>query len=194
MKLDRATFMHPALCIKVGLMSILRAIELPEMNGSPINRDCGAETMTTSANPKESRSAVFIGTLPILNVYHGGDISKIRPAVIRRIAINVVDVMLRPLASHVEPCKPVPVGIIGIGSDVNVAVFGNASGLRASEISTHIHSPGEKSRIRVVMQKLAQTLRSKIGLSHDALQKLIGQRPASVESAVRASLFYRNGA
>jgi hypothetical protein len=42
----------------------------------------------------------------------------------------------------------------------------------------------------VVMKKLAQRLRGKIGLSHDALQLLIGQRPARVSA--RGGLRYFN--
>jgi hypothetical protein len=42
---------------------------------------------------------------------------------------------------------------------------------------------GEYSGVGVVVKKLAQALRGKIGSSHDALLMLIGQRPASADNA-----------
>jgi hypothetical protein len=53
-----------------------------------------------------------------------------------------------------------------------------------------LDTPSEHARYRVVVKKFAQTLRGKIGLSHEALQLLIGQRPAAIRSRLRASLFY----
>jgi len=47
----------------------------------------------------------------------------------------------------------------------------------------------KQSGLRVVRKKFAQSRSGNIGSSHDALLKLIGQRPACVASAVRASLF-----
>jgi hypothetical protein len=45
-----------------------------------------------------------------------------------------------------------------------------------------INPPRKHSRFRVVVKQFAQALRGKIGLSHDAPQMLIGQRPGSVDA------------
>jgi hypothetical protein len=52
----------------------------------------------------------------------------------------------------------------------------------------------KKACLGIVLEKFAQKLRGKIGLSHETLQSLIGQRLASISSAARASLFYQMAA
>lgn len=126
----------------------------------------------------------------ILLINAPGYIPQIIKRVIAGVSINVVNLMLRPSTGNVQPRKPVgqkPASCNGnYGPSVDVTSAGNASrvGGPASTLA-----PCEYAGLGVVMKKFAQKLRGKIGLSHDAVLSLIGQRPVSVASTAPASLF-----
>ncbi len=71
-------------------------------------------------------------------------------------------------------------------------MFGYAPSLAPAMYAVAVaYAPGENASFWVIVQKFAQALRGKIGLSHDAVLSLIGQRPAGAINAARASLFSR---
>lgn len=77
---------------------------------------------------------------------------------------------VRPVGDALDPDKPVAPNIDGPGNVASASVF------------TWLDFPSKNASLRIVVKKLAQTLRGKIGLSHDAPVKRIGQRPVSVSS------------
>jgi len=75
-------------------------------------------------------------------------------------------------------------------ANLSVPALIKGAGLSAnSHPTTGTYAPREYASFRIVVKKFAQTLRCKIGFSHDALQMLIGQRPGAIRSRYSASLF-----
>jgi len=119
-------------------------------------------------------------------------LAKILPRVIGPAAIDVINRILGPFSSHMKPRKTVRVIAIAIYSDLDISIPMMTSGYcsNRSPITERAapNTPRKDTRLRVIVEKFAQTLRGKIGLSHETLQSLIGQRPAAIHSHVRASL------
>jgi hypothetical protein len=115
--------------------------------------------------------------------------SKVIPSIVGSIAVYVVYLIRRPLSGHVKPSEAmggVP-PVFKHHADVasNHLTTGSISWFSCSAL----YLVGKCSGALVVLKKFAQTLCGNIGGSHEAVLSLIGQRPACVTSAVRASLF-----
>jgi hypothetical protein len=85
---------------------------------------------------------------------------------------------------NVKPCNPVGVITGAINSDFDVPIAdifkpGVCSGLPSGP---SLCPTGKRAGVWVVVEKFTQTLCGKIGLSHDALLMLIGQKPGSVSA------------
>jgi hypothetical protein len=119
-------------------------------------------------------------------------VSQIAESVIRRIAVYVVNVFGRPRSVNVQPRQPMSFVRLACNNDVAISKFSKAASNSPNLVTctTANSSKARKSAcIWVVVKQFAQALRSKIKLIHDALLMLIGQRPVSVFSTARASLF-----
>lgn len=122
-------------------------------------------------------------TMLILLIFAVACLSQVYKAIVCPVAIHVVNLLRRPFSRHVKPREavclvrgsgaadaPISIAMVQIPGFLSVAATGATFG------------PCEYTRLRVVVKKFAQTLRGKIGLSHDAVLSLIGQRPACVDS------------
>jgi hypothetical protein len=127
-------------------------------------------------------------------------VAQIGPSIVRPDAVDVIYFMFRPFARHVQPRQAMGVKTPGaIYTNENVPkVFANVP-----EFSAHgaivksgccVWVSPKFPGFWVVAQTLAQTLCGKIGLSHDALLMLIGQRPASADNASGLRYFSARGA
>lgn len=101
--------------------------------------------------------------------------------------VDVVDLHERPAPMHMEPSQPV--------RKVHTPIKGNAQipfvmhRPRSGSSPRAGACPSKNASIGVVVEKFAQALRGKIGLSHDAPRKRIGQRPTGVSRTAWASSF-----
>lgn len=136
---------------------------------------------------KVSAGVVTPRSAKILAIELFGRIAKVLDAVISSIGIQMVNVVQRPLAMHVEPSQPVSQVSSRIDRysvvSLDATAFHNEVGAVPHLMALRCpHLSGEYPGFRVVVKKLTQTRGCKIGLSHDALQMLIGQRPGSVSA------------
>jgi hypothetical protein len=126
----------------------------------------------------------------VLLIYKSRHIAQIINPVIRLDAVDVVNLGDRPYISHVQPCQPMCV--VSAAGDRYCAVAGcgsrTSNGTHPAGAAAPL-SPRKNAGFWSVVKKFAQSLRGKIGLSHEAVLSLIGQRPAGVTSAVRALSF-----
>lgn len=141
---------------------------------------------------KQSKFVVGFSAPLVLLVDGLGNDSQVCQSVVGLDAVNVIDLTARPIAVDVQEDNPVLPKGLPIDGDVSVSVLLCIATKRANSFAA-ISSNGQASReysgVRVVVEKFAQTLGGKIVCSHEALLLLIGQRLASVGSALRASLF-----
>lgn len=188
MPLNSAERVHFALGFKVSGMRLFWSCILPKVVAFPVDADLSKPrqrcSMFSFGNPKKPASAVGSTFAHVLLVFRFGCATQIGPSVVRSIPINVVNFVRRPFVSHVQPRKAM--GFVGIAPNLDCSVplngFKSARhGVGVNRIG-HSDAPRKNARFWIVMKKFAQTLRGKIGLSHDAVLSLIGQRPVSVSS------------
>lgn len=103
------------------------------------------------------RQSVFIGARNIMQICRTAHIAQIAKTVVCSIAIYVVDMILRPFSSHVQPRQP----MFGNGffADKNSTV--SITHLRASALTYPVRlvfalQPCENARVGVIMDKLTQ--------------------------------------
>lgn len=130
----------------------------------------------------------------VKSVLYGGCETKVTDSVVGPVPIDVVN-KFRPLSMAVEPSQTVGKEFLAVDTDLDVAISMRTAGRvawgrLAFSAAGSDYSPCKQSRVRTVVKKFAQALCGKIGLSHDALQKLIGQRPGASANRLWASSFY----
>lgn len=137
-------------------------------------------------------SYVFGARWLVFSILFYGGSAKVIPVIFGAFAVFMVDDMGRPGASHIEPREAMPAKSLSVNLDLNVRILscfdGSCNGANSHSVGGG-HNPSKQPRLGIVVKDFAQSLRGKIGLSHDALQLLIGQRPAGVDSTARASSF-----
>lgn len=113
---------------------------------------------------------------------------KIAPSVIRFVPVNVVNLIFRPRAGHVEPCQSVSVVDARVYFDRYVPIVTARPGALAGRAFRASNTPREKSGVCVVVENLADTLYryARIGSSH-AVASVKGQ--GVVRAAGRSQRF-----
>lgn len=107
--------------------------------------------------------------------------AQIRPSVIGTAPINVVNLRVGPASGHIKPSEPVRKIVLVL--DRNGAIprtLHDEASNRSSVVSgflPKIYKACKDASMRIIREKFAQKFCGKIGFSHDALQRLIGQRP-----------------
>jgi hypothetical protein len=192
MMLDRASWMNLPLGFDVGVMRFFRACKRADMY-APINGiDGGSKFTPRPAYAKKPGTVPALWPVPVLRVDSGACVTKIGNAIVSAITVNMIDLALRPLAVHVQPNESVGIVNSAVNTYSNTAAFvsrkTNWCALRLPFWGCKLDL--ENSGIWIVVQKFAQTLRGKIGLSHDAVLSLIGQRLGSV-SALAGLRYFR---
>jgi hypothetical protein len=128
---------------------------------------------------------------PVFHVLLKGDVAQVRNTVVARVPVLVVD-DVRPISVDIEPCDTVGQSAAPCYENLHVAsaLVQTAADRASRDRAVAGHGPATKDPgFRVVIDKLTQLVGGKIRLSHDALQLLIGQRPASV-SALRGLRYF----
>lgn len=185
MKSDCATWVQFPFCVDVGGMGKLGRIKSAEVEILSASPDFCHPTPPVWANAKDAGMLVMRGggsSVLLIDVLR--NIAQVCKSVVGAIPVDVVNLVFRPFAVNVQVCQPVRQKRLLVDAD-DFRAAGLRSGANniASLPSPDIGEPGEYTSFRVVVKKFAQTLRGKIGLSHDALLMLIGQRPASADNA-----------
>lgn len=126
-----------------------------------------------------TRAAGISSAVRVLTVLFVRRCAQVIPAVISTATINMIHLVCWPFASHIQPrqamCKVVD--IVDGQSAIAGAVHYKTSGGSGFKPLPEINSPGENSSIGIVRKNFSKIFCGNISLSHDALQRLIGQRP-----------------
>jgi hypothetical protein len=174
--------MKRSLRFNVCAARLLYAAETSKMKSSAIySNDC-FPAVSRLSNALHLRLAAFVDSPLVLSVCGLLNIAEIGKAIVGAISVYVVNNLCWPMSKDIEPCKPVRPVAGAINLDNDVWSWQRASWVSSLGSAGPINQPSELACLRIVVDDIAQTLCSKIGLSHDAPQMLIGQRPAGVDS------------
>lgn len=182
--------MEPRLCFHVGRMSGFRSGEPTKVVHNVANADAGAELSVFCQKNTFEASLAKTPAVKVLHITSAIDDPQVAPPVVASNAVDVVDFFGRPLPCHPQPSEAMRIEAGPQNPNLPVSTDGGCAG--DAEGQPHPLWPCDPDKVSgfwVVTQKLAQALRSKIGLSHEAPTMLIGQRPVGVSSTVRASPF-----
>ena len=121
--------------------------------------------------------------LPVLKSIYS---AKVRPSVIKFVAVDVVNFCFRPLISSIEICKSVGKILMPINAYLCIPTFSHSfpSLFAYANVRTNgtFLSPSENASSSVVVKQFTQASYSKLWLSHDSVLSMIGQRPAGVDA------------
>ena len=194
MNLQGAALVQLALRFKVSILCFLCGFERAEIDGSSANTDLSGKFSGAflRTNAKPSRNIVAAGNTHILRIDFRRRMSQVRPSVVILDAIDAINKFLRKLSIHIKKRESMFCIQNVIDANGSVAVGERSiAGALARFCLPFVLYPSEKAEVLIVVKDFAQARGGKIGNSHDALQLLIGQGPAGVDSTARASSFYR---
>ena len=182
-KLNRASSMQSALSLKVGGMGEFGCVKVTEIARNTVHLNDGSPLPTVPVCAKEPRACSSLRGSLVLDVLSLGDIAEIANPVIRSNPVDVVNVLARKLAVNVKPCKSVKKVCFegNLYSAISISV-NTPNRVVNREAVAGLNQPREHASLGVVMKQFTQALCGKIGLSHDAVLSLIGQRPGSVSA------------
>jgi hypothetical protein len=185
-KLYEATFVMYPFGFTVGGMRKFSGGKTAKMLALPVKSNLGIPPPSRFVQRDAKQAAGLIAywriTL-ILLVCAVAYLSQVCEAIVRSVAIHVVNLLQRPFSGHVEPREAVGLirGSVTADTPVSIAAIKTPGALSIAASWTAFR-PCECTSLRIVVEKFVQFLRGKIGLSHDAVLSLIGQRPACVSS------------
>ncbi len=183
-KLDCAPSVQPTLCLKVGSVSLFRPVKAAKKNAFFGDVDnCSPTTPgLVPVDAKKAAATVYIGNPQVLHVCGWRDIAQILYTVVVGVAVLVINFAARPSSMEEQPCEAMRKVQLPIYGDETVAIAVDASSGPVLRRSLAFTKPSEFAGPWAVIKKIAQALRGKIGLSHDAVLSQIGQRLAGVSA------------
>lgn len=193
-RLYRAPFVNLALRIKVCGFGLIFRIVKPKIVSHPICVFDFCRKFLCCAvivNTKRSSSIIDPWAAKVLHVDLLANASKIIVGVVQRIAVDVVNMLVGPLSSHVKNGAAVRVMLASSDADFPVSVP-----LDPPRNITGLRSPGfpaarENSRYWIVVQEAAELIRSKIVSSHRTFLSSCGQKPGVDSQSTPVSSLYR---
>lgn len=182
------------LCGNVGGVGLFRSVKRAELDFFSFDADQRIPARTERVGSPQPRFAFFLGML-VQHVFLKRHVPKIAPSVIVSNAVDVVNGVTGPLPSHIQPCKTMRRSLCSVNAYapvfIGVEIPGEHS--RFAHLAS-THAPRKNPGLLVIVQKFAQTFCGKIGLSHDAVLSLIGQRPSGVSALAGLRHFNTGGA
>ncbi len=183
---NRSVGVNLSLCGDISVMSHFRRIKPTEPESFGVDDYCCRPSSVARGNTKHSRCVVYLRTPKVLSIFGLIGKSKVRPSVVELIPVDVINFCFGPSVRDVEIRESVSKVLMPVDSYLCIPAMRNSfSSLFAyanvRTFSTFL-SPGKYAGSGVVVKQFAQTLCGKIGLSHDTVPSLIGQRPARVIS------------
>ena len=136
----------------------------------------------TMSNAKQTGLAVGVWSVLILNVLRVYRLSQIYDAIIKRFAINVIDLIRRPFPVYVQPRESVSAITFIANMDAQVSMIVMSGDSPDAHMIVPRLAPSKNASLWIVIKKVAQALCGKIVFSHDASFQRIGQRLARVFS------------
>jgi hypothetical protein len=148
-----------ALNFKVSGVSLLRGVEGTDINPFAVNLDLGHEPVMVRRDTYQAQAVVVRRADAVLEVDRMRHVTQVAKPVVRRVAVDVVNVAKRPEPMNVQPYKAVRSDVLAINAKQDSAVWLSAASDRASKASANAKSARKNARIRVVVQKGAETIR-----------------------------------
>lgn len=132
----------------------------------------------------------------VLAVLRRACVSQVRNPVVVGDAVDMVDITFGPLTVHIKPSEPVFCVPLADHPDTAVAALDVFPPCPVSRLNFGRlgQQPRKYSSFWFVVEQGAKKLCGKIGSSHDALLKLIGQRPGSASTLAGLRHFNAMGA
>lgn len=174
--------MKNGLCCAIGFSGFFNTVKAAKMDSLSIKSNQGSPSVPTFANTKNSARTVLVRALSVVRIGAFINVAKVGDPIVRSDPVDVVDHKARPFPVHVEPRKSVPSVQPTINLNADIPVCIGAGHCASPSATSSVRPPSKEAGRLVVVKKFAQTLRGKIGLSHEAVLSLIGQRPAGVSS------------
>ena len=176
----------------VCLVGLLLGVKNPNVKSFFPNSYARFPFVFVSGNSKHSRCFVSLCWANMISsIFKPTDITKVGDSVVIFHSINVINLMFWPCFKNIEPGKPVRFVTPFINADIDIPISIKSAGNHSCHgVGAGRNSAGKNASILIVVKKFAQTLCGKIGLSHDAVLSLIGQRPGSV-SALSGPRYFR---
>lgn len=179
-----ASIMSLSLRRKIGGMGKLWRVERSKIVKNLADSYVCVVLVPIFCNAHDSKFVVGMSLPSIFHVASEGHVAEIGNPVVALDSVDVVDHLNRKSSMNIQPSKAMSLkSIVGdfyyaIPSGIYVS-SGNDACISASRAA---RNPSKNSGFWIVMKKFAQAFCGKIGVSHDAVLSLIGQRPARVDS------------
>jgi hypothetical protein len=171
---------------KIGFMCKFCCIEIPNRYRFLVNHDSGLVcSIFSNRNAKKSRFIIGVRAALVLGVLGLIRLPEIAYRVVCFVPVYVIYLTFAPSPIDKQPSKLMRNIFDASNADDLVASLVKTTSLTPfleSPVPTSTRNPSENASFRVVVKQFTQTLCGKIGLSHDTVPSLIGQRPARVIS------------
>ena len=191
MNLDRATRLCSALCSQVGRVSGFSSTKDTKVVMNPIAVDARKPAILAARNAHEAVRVVSMWPALVLLVHMLRNVAQVGYCVVAWVAVHVVKLTFRPLATDVQPRQSVRSVVVSCNANFDVAAAIGTAGRWFGCGLTSRSKPAERAGLAIVGKQSAKTRGGKIGSSHEAPQLLIGQRLPAISSRSGASLFYQ---
>jgi hypothetical protein len=185
MKLNSASGVPSAFCLKVGSMCQFWGGKVAKITHNAVYHDGGAVDVTALMNTKNPKFVVGLRFYDVLAVCPMRHIAQVFNSVVSLDTIDMVDRACRGYAVHVQPRKP----MCGVGlsvytdTDVPSGTCPTSHHARFARLAM-TNAPSKNSSFGIVIKKFADALWGKIGLSHAVVpyKQWFGQKPRRVDS------------
>jgi len=137
----------------------------------------------TPKSTNKTRFTHLANSWNVLHIFKLIGFSQVRQSIVTWIAINMIYSIGRPMSMNIKPSQTM--GVTTMTHKTNS--YSSIGGFSSSDVTNFGSSavqfnPSKQSSIRIVMQELFKNFWGKIGFSHDASYKRIGQRLTRVDS------------
>jgi hypothetical protein len=109
---------------------------------------------------KQSSRAGALGHVLVLGVHSPADLPQVRKGIVGFVAVNVVNLLRWPFASHIQPCELVCHATESVKHDVNVAIASQRSRKHTGFFASLRLQVNKLASFLTVMRKFAQSLLS----------------------------------
>lgn len=157
-RLNGAALMQQSLCLHVGLMRSLWRLKDAKVGAPAFADDASHKAAWMPYHAKQPCGAGALGRMLVLGVRAPANLAQVGKGIVRLVAINVVNLLRRPFASHVQPSKTVRHSSMTIKHDGHIAIRLHRPGRHSSFFPSFGLQVSELPSFWAVMRKLAQTV------------------------------------
>lgn len=183
-----------SLCSQVRIACHLSGLEKPEVFLLPVNiyeRLVFLRGLVI-VHSKKSCRIVLHWAVHIFLIQPPRSVAKILKSVVCANAVQMINQLIRPFTSYIEPSQPVAAVKTPVNSYRQIPKRINSTSTGSSFYLPAIHPSNKGAIVGVVNEEFTQARSCKIGLSHDAVLSLIGQRPRAHLTAPGLRYFIAN--